>query len=401
MKVYALAVAGVQVIPVTAGPMGQGAGVSARLCGGPPGAILGHSSPPEVVGEGSAMAAPRGSNRCKSAVLGALIGGWALLDTAAGAAQTTMDQAARHELEELLHVLGFSPGTVDGFIDDDTRAAIGRYHEFAFITAEAAEATTVLLTELRGVALQVRELRESSSSVLPAQPDLADYGTLEPPVEPSEEAAAIAAGEDETPLVTSAGAEAGQNVPPEVATPAAAQSAAVPPQPEAEVEPEAETGLSSEPLSADSQAFIEEGVAALEAGQADRAIAMLTAALGLQPDQMAAYELRAAALVAKGNFNSAVGDFDQVVRLAPESPAAYSNRCWVLGQAGRYAEALRDCDVALSMAPDFAAAFHIRAQVLEMMGRDEEARDDYARAYALAPDNSEIAQDAGRFGLAD
>ena len=53
------------------------------------------------------------------------------------------------------------------------------------------------------------------------------------------------------------------------------------------------------------------------------------------------------------------------------------------------------------MSPDFAAAFHSRDQVLEMMGRAEEARADYARAYVLAPDNSEIAQDAGRLGLAD
>ncbi len=347
------------------------------------------------------MVAARGRNRGKTGALAVLLGGWMLLGTAAGAAQTAMDQAARLELEELLHELGFSPGAVDGLIDDDTRAAIGHYHEFAFITDQAAEATPALLTELRGVALQVRELRETSSADAPAEPDLADYGTVEPPVEPPEETpeepAAVESSETETPLETLAGAEAGQDIPPEPAVPAApaAQSAALPPQPEAEPEP------SPAPPSADSQSFIQEGAAALEAGQADRAIALLTAALGLQPDQIAAYELRAAALVAKGNFNSAVGDFDQVVRLAPQNPAAYNNRCWVLGQAGRYAEALRDCDFALGLAPDFAAAFHSRAQVLEMMGQAEEAQADYARAYALAPENPEIAQDADRLGLAD
>lgn len=350
------------------------------------------------------MVAPRGQNRGKTAAFAAFIGAWMLFDAAAAAAQAAMDESARLELEELLHELGFAPGTVDGQIDENTLAAIGQYHEFAFITGEAAEATPALLAELRGVALQVRELRESAPADAPAEPDLADYGTLEPseepPKEPEKAPVPAESTTDEPPLETSAGAETAPDLPPEQALPAEAQSAALPP-PEAEVEPDAGSELASEPLSENARAFVQEGAAALQAGQPDRAIALLTAALGLQPDQMAAYELRAAALVAKGNFNSAVGDFDQVVRLAPQNPSAYNNRCWVLGQAGRYAEALRDCDVALSMAPDFAAAFHSRGQVLEMMGRDEEALEDYARAFALAPDNPEIAQDAARLGLAD
>ena len=365
------------------------------------------------------MVAPGGQKWGKAAVYAAFVSAWMLLDGAAAPAQAAMDQASRLELEELLHELGFSPGTVDGEIDDATRTAIGQYHQFAFITGQEPEATPALLAELRGVALQVRELRETAPADAPAEPDLADYGTLEPAQEPPTESPqepevapppAETAG-DQPPLETSAGAETVQDPPPEATEPAEAQSAALPPQSQTEVGAETEVGakaeagsgseLASEPLSENARAFIQEGAAALQAGQADRAIALLTAALGLQPDQMAAYELRAAALVAKGNFNSAVGDFDQVVRLAPHNPAAYNNRCWVLGQAGRYAEALRDCELALSMAPDFAPAYHSRGQVLEMLGRDEEALEDYARAYALDPDNPEIAQDADRLGLAE
>jgi tetratricopeptide (TPR) repeat protein len=70
-----------------------------------------------------------------------------------------MDIEALKETENYLQILGFDPGPVDGVIDDETRDAIGRYHEFAFISGVEPEPSEALLRELRGVAGQVETLR--------------------------------------------------------------------------------------------------------------------------------------------------------------------------------------------------------------------------------------------------
>lgn len=78
---------------------------------------------------------------------------------AASTARAAMDIEALKETENYLQILGFDPGPVDGVIDDETRDAIGRYHEFAFISGVEPEPSEALLRELRGVAGQVATLR--------------------------------------------------------------------------------------------------------------------------------------------------------------------------------------------------------------------------------------------------
>jgi len=72
-------------------------------------------------------------------------------------AAAELTAAERTELEQLLAQLNFDPGSVDGEIDGDTRAAIRGYQEFAALEP-SGEATTALLRELRQVASVFAEI---------------------------------------------------------------------------------------------------------------------------------------------------------------------------------------------------------------------------------------------------
>ena len=56
------------------------------------------------------------------------------------------------ELEELLLRLGFDPGKVDDKVDEDTRAAIRRYQDFAVLPVDG-KPTKTLLVEVRAVSV--------------------------------------------------------------------------------------------------------------------------------------------------------------------------------------------------------------------------------------------------------
>jgi len=91
-----------------------------------------------------------------------------------------MSQAELQELEENLQLLGFDPGRADGQVDDDTRAAIQRYYDFAFITGTDPVPTPALSKELKGVVAQMEALRAKSDAqtgaAAPDSPGAASLG---------------------------------------------------------------------------------------------------------------------------------------------------------------------------------------------------------------------------------
>lgn len=321
------------------------------------------------------------------------------------------------EFEELLETLDFAPGAVDGVVDAETKAAIGRYHEFAFLSGQEQVPSRDLLEELRGVAgrmaaieagervVEPDDLLALGGRAAPDAPESAEEATS-PGDEPLEPVAqeAVATPEPTEPQATAAAdspADPTDGSLPDIEPSSSLRAALPPPPPPAPETAPTKTQAATVPADRGGPAeeFLDDALVSLQAGEVERAVALLTAALSFDPDNVVAYQLRGSALTFKGDFASAIRDFDKAAELDPENPEVYQNRCWVLGQAGRYEGALRDCDRALELDGASAAAHHSRAQVFEAMGKPQDALADYAEALRLDPDNPEVTEDARRVGL--
>lgn len=332
-------------------------------------------------------------------------------------AEAVLSQDELVELEELLETLDFAPGAVDGVVDAKTRAAIGRYHEFAFLSGQAQAPSRDLLEELRGVAGRIAAIEAGERVVEPDNLLALGGGTApdapqstETPTSPSDTPSdAVLAGptattepdEEPAPPADGGPADPTDGSLPDI-EPSESLRAALPPPPPpapetAPTKPQATTAPADR--GGPAEEFLDDALVSLQAGEVERAVALLTAALSFDPDNVVAYQLRGSALTFKGDFASAIRDFDKAAELDPENPEVYQNRCWVLGQAGRYEGALRDCDRALELNASSAAAHHSRAQVFEAMGKPQDALADYAEALRLDPDSPEVAEDARRVGL--
>ncbi|HEY4262879.1 MAG TPA: tetratricopeptide repeat protein, partial [Schlesneria sp.] len=88
--------------------------------------------------------------------------------------------------------------------------------------------------------------------------------------------------------------------------------------------------------------FLAEGVAAQEADQLDRAIENFTEAIRLDPKLVIAYDFRALASVAKGDFKAAIRDTSKAIELDPKSKQSHVTRGKVYISMGDYEDAIKD-----------------------------------------------------------
>ena len=121
-------------------------------------------------------------------------------------------------------------------------------------------------------------------------------------------------------------------------------------------------------------------------GGADRAVADYTAALGIDPNDAAAYYNRALARQRLGNIDSAIADGDRAIALDPTA-AAYNNRGSALQAKGDYAKAIADLDRAIALDPRAAGPYinrgNTKRATLDLTG----AVADYTKAIALSPNS--------------
>ena len=129
------------------------------------------------------------------------------------------------------------------------------------------------------------------------------------------------------------------------------------------------------------------GLAWLMAGQAERADAVLTAALDLGPDNVELWIDRAQVLAARGAYWGAIDDLNRAIELDPERAEAYAFRA----SAYRYVDSLElasaDVERALSLAPYDPAALLERGNIRRLSGDGDGARADWLQVLVEAPDS--------------
>jgi radical SAM superfamily enzyme YgiQ (UPF0313 family)/Tfp pilus assembly protein PilF len=153
-------------------------------------------------------------------------------------------------------------------------------------------------------------------------------------------------------------------------------------------------GKPDSPVAADAHHVLAR--AALDAGDAEGAMAQLDAAIGTVPDVAAYHVTRGNLLAAAEDMPRAIQSFERAVALSPDLIEPQFNLGACLAQEGRLDEAVAVLRALVDANPDLAPGYFVLAQVLHAADRTAEAVAAYQRVLELHPDHPDA-----REGLAD
>jgi tetratricopeptide (TPR) repeat protein len=127
------------------------------------------------------------------------------------------------------------------------------------------------------------------------------------------------------------------------------------------------------------------GIAALDRGEFDEAIASFNEAIRLDRTDVWAYHARGTAWYAKAEYRKAIADLSEAIRLDPACARTYYDRGNAWYAVGEYKNAVADYDEAIRLDPDQAMTYYARGLALELDGEHRKAIPDYDMAIRLDP----------------
>ena len=127
------------------------------------------------------------------------------------------------------------------------------------------------------------------------------------------------------------------------------------------------------------------GSAHLQQGRVDEAIAQFQMALQLKPDYAEAHNNLGTALAQKGGVDPAIAQYQMALQLKPDYADAHNNLGIALLHKGGVDEAIAQYQVALQLKPDYADAHNNLGTALVQKGRMAEAITQYQKALQLEP----------------
>ena len=138
------------------------------------------------------------------------------------------------------------------------------------------------------------------------------------------------------------------------------------------------------------EAGFEHAMALLEAGNLPQAAAVLERVNRLYPGDLRTMVNLGVARARLADYGGSLAILSAAIELDPRAPLAYVNRASTLMALGRLSEALQDADRAVSVAPGLADAHFLRGGVLAAMGEIEPGLQELRAAQRLDPNNPAI-----------
>ncbi|MXX51499.1 MAG: tetratricopeptide repeat protein [Chloroflexi bacterium] len=133
--------------------------------------------------------------------------------------------------------------------------------------------------------------------------------------------------------------------------------------------------------------YFERGLALLEAGDYDGAVAQFDSAIKLGLGDLAAVHVwRGEALMLLGQYEAAEQSIHNALREQPYLAQAYLARGKLRQRQNQRDKAIADLSASLQIEPNYAEACYARAQCYEDLRRFSEAEADLTRALELNPD---------------
>jgi len=99
-------------------------------------------------------------------------------------------------------------------------------------------------------------------------------------------------------------------------------------------------------------AYVARAAAYVDAGNADAAVADLTAAIALSPDKAAAYSARGAIYLKQEEFRDGLVDLDRALTIAPDDEDTLRTRAFAWDTLGNYPAAIGDYSTLLTLTGD-------------------------------------------------
>jgi tetratricopeptide (TPR) repeat protein len=137
------------------------------------------------------------------------------------------------------------------------------------------------------------------------------------------------------------------------------------------------------------EAYYNRGLAYLNKGDDDRAIADLDKAVELAPLFFEAYCNRGLAYLNKGDDDRAISDFDKAVELAPKFAQAYFGRGMARSSKGEWETAIEQFAKAVAIDPRHVDAHFYWGVALGQLGRHAAECEKYAKAVEIEPRHAE------------
>ena len=107
-----------------------------------------------------------------------------------------------------------------------------------------------------------------------------------------------------------------------------------------------------------------------------------------------AYSNRGNAYARRGLFELALADLTKAIALAPNDPENYNSRAWAYHLKGDDARGLPDVQRAIVMRPDNGDTIETRAEIYEKLGQRDKAIADYRTTLKLSSQGSQATKDA-------
>lgn len=132
-------------------------------------------------------------------------------------------------------------------------------------------------------------------------------------------------------------------------------------------------------------AYFNRGLAHSLKREYDPAIADLSQAVKLEPNDAEAFDERGADYFGKQDFDKALADFSQSISLDPKNFRAYQNRGAAYNAKSQWTQALADFNQAITLNPHIGQIYYDRAISEDKLGQHDQAQADYDKAVQLDP----------------